>query len=134
MLKFQINYTENDGPVNVINLYPEDYNSGAFLVDYRLSVNPKSSYIITIAGFNVRGIGAIFYVPEVLTPVDSKFLPTHSLVLLAEFQHGPDTDITFSLAPTSPTNVMATPVSPHRVDLTWDEPTYDGGNGIKIVA
>ena len=69
---FQVNYTENGGSLNVIDLFPEEYNSGSFLVDFRLPANPGSTYKISIAGYNVRGIGAIFNLPDNTPPLDCK--------------------------------------------------------------
>ena len=69
---FQVNYTTNGGPVMVMNILRADYTNGFFLVDLRLPVSPNSDYRIAIAGYNVRGIGAIFNVQDIVTPLSRK--------------------------------------------------------------
>lgn len=70
VLRYQINYTENAEVVNVIDLYPEDYNSrGGFTVDFTITDLKKNTrYDVTIIAFNIRGPGAIFRAQTIVTP------------------------------------------------------------------
>ena len=70
VLRYQINYTENAEVVNIIDLYPEDYNPrGGFDVDFTIrDLKKNTRYDVTISAFNNRGPGAIFRAPIIVTP------------------------------------------------------------------
>ena len=81
-LFYQINYTENDGPLITINLLPENYNPNpSYSVDFSLTdLDCNTEYRITIVAFNVRGAGATFVVPVFSTPLGSEFRNSNNAI------------------------------------------------------
>lgn len=67
--RFELNYTINGGPINIIDIPREDFNDVGLLVVVTIPIEPNTITVITVAGYNERGIGAIRDdVPNVVLP------------------------------------------------------------------